>query len=113
MHLKDIPNNLNKRMHAHGYIKEPQWFPCPYQQASKLLVNDGKPWPCASQKQHHPNGIHSYTVKTYKYSEGPRARTLRQIRLVWSGLVRLTEQESALCMRPSSASVTKLVCPQS
>lgn len=56
-----------------------------------MLVNDWKPWPSASQKQHHQNGIHSYTVKTYKYSEGPGARTFRQVRLVWSGLVRLTE----------------------
>lgn len=83
-------------MHAHGYIKESPVLSMPISAGLKIACERRKPWPRASQKQHHPNGIHSYTVKTYKYSEGPGARTFRQIRLVWSGLVRLTEQASPL-----------------
>lgn len=74
-------------MHAHGYIKERRVLSMPISAGLRIAVNDWKPWPSASQKQHHQNGIHSYTVKTYKYSEGPGARTFRQIRHVWSGLV--------------------------
>lgn len=85
---------------------------CPYQQASKLPVNDWKPWPSASQKQHHQNGIHSYTVKTYKYSEGPGARTCRQIKPVCFGLVRLAEQEALSLCEPSSAAVVNSFVPK-